>query len=89
MQSLEAKQIFKGMQIEISTALTLEIWNHTQYPPGEKDNAKHTLLANKHIFLKDTIGDGYVSYHCKYVLPMIIVNWKYCTRMHLHECVCM
>ena len=32
MQSLEDKQISKGMRTEIVTALAFEIWNHTQYP---------------------------------------------------------
>ena len=61
MQSLEAQKMSKEMRIEIVTALALEIWNHTQYPSGIEYNAVCSMLVNKYPFLKDTIGNGYVS----------------------------
>ena len=61
MQSLEAQKITKGMRIEIVTALALEIWKDTQYPSGIEYNAVYSMLVNKYPFLKDTIGNGYVS----------------------------
>ena len=61
MQSLEAQKMSKGMRIEMVTALAFEIWNHTQYPSGDEYNAVCSMLVNKYPFLKDTIGNGYVS----------------------------
>ena len=61
MQSLEAQKISKGMRIEMVTALAFEIWNHTQYPTGDEYNSVCSILVNKYPFLKDTIGNGYVS----------------------------
>ena len=61
MQSLEAQKITKGMRIEIVTALALEIWKDTQYPSGIEYNTVCSMLVNKYPFLKDTIGNGYVS----------------------------
>ena len=51
----------KGMRVEIIAALAFEVWNHTQYPSGDEYNTVCSMLVNKYPFLKDTIGNGYVS----------------------------
>ena len=61
MQSLEAQKMSKGMRIEIVTALAFEIWNHTQYRDEYNAVCSMAMLVNKYPFLKDTIGNGYVS----------------------------
>ena len=75
-KSLEAKQISKGMRIEIVAALAFEIWNHTQYPSGDEYNAVCTMLVNKYTFLKDTIGNGYVSNHCIHTYMCVSYNYS-------------
>lgn len=60
-ESLEAQKMSKGMRTEIVTALAFEIWNHTQYPSGDEYNTVCSMLVQKYPFLKDTIGNGYVS----------------------------
>lgn len=65
------------MRIEIVTALAFEIWNHTQYSTGDEYNAVCSVLVNKYPFLKNTIGNGYVSVQ------------YYIMYTHVHQYMCM
>ena len=61
--------IMKGVRSEIITRLAWEIWQHIQYPSSEDYNKICKMLVQKHPILKDTIGNGYVSY--KFIISII------------------
>ena len=62
MSALESQHVsLKGTKTEIINSIALRILDHTSYPTSEEYTFVCRLLIEKYPFLKDKLGNGYVS----------------------------
>ena len=57
----------KGQRIEITEVIAYRVLAHTEYPTSAEYNALCQCLITKYPKMKDTIGNGYVSFHAYFI----------------------
>jgi len=61
-ESIKKSEITKGVRSDIIASIAWEMWRYTQYPTSEEYTGVCKLLIQEHPVLKDTIGNGFVSF---------------------------
>jgi len=62
-ESIQKSQVSKGVRTEIVSCIAWEIWQCTQFPSSEDYSAVCKMLVQQYPILRDTIGNGYVSFN--------------------------